>query len=276
MNPGEMNPVEMKSVAYTWPAEEGGSAETVFSDLTLSVPKGVNFLVGPNGIGKSTFLLLAGGRIFPDSGAVSILGTDTARYGDAPFDPALEQERNQLVSFVYQNMEFETDAPIGEVFKMVAAGARDPRRADEVRPTLEKAAELLERRSVRMHELSKGEMQRAIVVMSLLYGSPVVMMDEPVFAVEWYRAEALLTAVREHCAASETTVCISAHDVELARRFADHVVLFDTDRTVEVGAPEDLLSRDRLEQAFRAPYNTLYERQNLYRQLLTKSLDDTG
>jgi ABC-type cobalamin/Fe3+-siderophores transport system ATPase subunit len=231
--------------------------------------------VGPNGIGKSTFMLLAGGRVFPDSGSVSILGTDTSRYVDAPLNPSLEQERNQLVSFVYQNMEFETDAPIGEVFEMVASGARDPRRAERLRPTLEEAADLRDRSTVRMQELSKGEMQRAIVVMSLLYGSPVVMMDEPVFAVEWSRAHALLTAVREHCAATDTTVCISAHDVELARRFADHVILFDTDRSVHVGDPDELLSRERLEQAFRAPYDTLYERQHLYRQMLSKSLSDS-
>jgi len=270
-----MNPVEIQNVSYTWPAEGEESAETVFSNLTVSVPKGFNFLVGPNGIGKSTFMLLAGGRIFPDTGSVSVLGTDTARYGDAPFNPELEQERNQLVSFVYQNMEFETDAPIGEVFEMVASGARDPRRAEEVRPTLEEAADLTARRSVRMHELSKGEMQRAIVVMSLLYGSPVVMMDEPVFAVEWSRAQRLLTAVREHCAATDTTVCISAHDVELARRFADDVVLFDTGGAVTVGPPDELLSRERLEQAFRAPYDTLYERQHLYRQMLARGRESS-
>lgn len=270
-----MNPVEMHAITYGWPPEAEGPEEAIFSNLTLSLPHGFNFLVGPNGIGKSTLLLLAGGRIFPEKGSISILGTDTARYVDAPLDPLLEQERNQLVSFVYQNMEFETDATIGEVFEMVAGGARDPRRAEEVRPVLVEAAELHERRSVRMHELSKGEMQRAIVVMSLLYGSPVVMMDEPVFAVEWYRAEALFTAVREHCAATGTTVYTSVHDVDLARRFADQVVLFDTDGSVEVGAPQDLLSRERLEHAFRAPYDTLYERQHLYRQLLSKSLGET-
>ncbi|MFW5694498.1 MAG: ATP-binding cassette domain-containing protein [Alkalispirochaeta sp.] len=270
-----MTPVEMKQVAYTWPADEGEAPQSVFSNLTVAVPQGCTFLVGPNGIGKSTFLLLAGGRIFPDTGSVLVLGTDTARYGDAPFDPDLEQERNQLVSFVYQNMEFETDAPIGDVFEMVASSARDPRRAETVRPTLVAAADLQERLSAPMHQLSKGEMQRAIVVMSLLYGSPVVMMDEPLFAVEWSRAQQLLTAVREHCADTDTTVCISAHDVELARRFADNVVLFDTDGTVTVGAPDALLSRERLEQAFRAPYDTLYERQNLYRQMLAKGIGDS-
>jgi len=269
-----MKPVEMQGVTYTWPAENDGEPHTVFSDMTVSVPKGCNFLVGPNGIGKSTFMLLAGGRIFPDSGSVLVLGTDTTRYGDAPFDPELEQERNQLVSFVYQNMEFETEAPIGEVFEMVAGSAQDPRAAGEVRSELVAAADLHERLSTPMHQLSKGEMQRAIVVMSLLYGSPVVMMDEPVFAVEWHRAERLLSTVREHCAATDTTVGISAHDVELARRFADNVVLFDTDGAVTVGSPEELLSRERLEQAFRAPYDTLYERQHLYRQMLAKGIGD--
>jgi hypothetical protein len=130
-------------------------------------------------------MLLAGGRVFPQAGTVRIRGVDSTAFADAPFEPALEAERNRLVSFVYQNMEFETEEPIGDLFDVVAEGAVDPGRAAAAQAGLITAADLTDRLGARMQELSKGEMQRAIVVMSLLWGSPIIMMDEPLFA--WSR-----------------------------------------------------------------------------------------
>lgn len=268
-----MKPVTLDSVTFRWPDDPRVTPAPVFANLTVALPDGLTFLVGPNGIGKSTLMLIAAARIFPEAGTVRILDVDAARFADAPMDPALEQERNQLVSVVYQNMEFETDESIDAVFEMVVAGARHPEQAATLRAGLVAAAELDARLGARMHELSKGEMQRAIVVMSLLYGSPVVMMDEPVFAVEPSRARRLFGAIREHCAATGTVVYASVHDVELAREFADNVVLFDADGTIETGAAGELLNRERLETAFRAPYDTLYQRQNLYRDMLTRRYD---
>ena len=109
------------------PAESEAPAETevpapepVFSGLDLELPGGCTFLVGPNGIGKTTLMLLAGARLFPEIGTVTIGGRDTHEFENAGFEPELELERNELVSFVYQNMEFETAEPLGEILPLVA------------------------------------------------------------------------------------------------------------------------------------------------------------
>lgn len=263
----DRSPIALSGVRYAWPGHED---EPVFSGLDLALPHGLVFLVGPNGIGKSTLMLLAGARIFAQEGTVSILGTDALRYADARLDPALEEERNRLASFVYQNMEFETDESIGTLFEFVARSGTTTDRAETLLGELVRAADLGDRLGMRMQELSKGEMQRAIVVMSVLYGSPVVLMDEPVFAVEPERAARLFSELRR-LAASDTAIYVSVHDVELARAHADAVVLLGEDRSVAVGSPNQLLDRARLEEAFRAPYDTLYERQRLYRELLNRS-----
>lgn len=260
-------PIRFSDVWYSWPENE---ENPVFTDLSIDLPEGLVFLVGPNGIGKSTLLLLAGARVFPQRGAVTVLGTDAARFVDAALDPALEEERNRLVSFVYQNMEFETEEPIGVLLEYVAQSGVAPDRAGTLLKRMVRAADLGDRLGARMQELSKGEMQRAIVVMSVLYGSPIILMDEPVFAVEPARAERLLGEIHR-LAADGITVFTSVHDVELARAHADAVVLFGEDGSILAGDPADLLDRARLEDAFRAPYDTLYERQRLYRGLLRDS-----
>lgn len=215
-------------------------------------------MVGPNGIGKSTFLLLAGGRLLPDSGTVRLLGADTRDLPD-------EQARNERASFIYQNMEFETDAPLGEVLPQVAAVGGDSQPPlQEVLAVTDLHSQLLSR----LQELSKGEMQRAIVAMSILYSSPVVLMDEPLFAVEPRHAEAIMEYLRDDCRRRNRVVVASVHDVHLARSYGDHAVLFFQDGTIQRGSARELLERDTLERAFQAPWDTLHERQALYRRML--------
>lgn len=276
------HPVTFDDVTFSYPpedAQEGEehlpgepvSEEPLFSGLTLALPRALTFMVGPNGIGKSTLMLLASARLFPQAGTVTILGTPSARFAGAPADQEVEEERNRRVSFVYQNMEFETDDSIGEVLELVAANSVSPAGAARRYEELLLTAGLRERRGARMQELSKGEMQRAILVMSVLYGSPIVMMDEPVFAVEPHQAERLFEYLQELCRDGTHAIYASVHDVELARKFGDAVVLMHTDGLVETGPAADLLSRDRLEEAFKAPWDTLYRRQALYREFLNRS-----
>ncbi|MDA3950644.1 MAG: ABC transporter ATP-binding protein [Spirochaeta sp.] len=284
-----MTPITFSNVSFTYPeVDEPQPApaeprtdepdvpapDPVFTDLSVELPGGCTFLVGPNGIGKSTLMLLAGARLFPENGTVTIGGRNTREFENAGFEPELEVERNELVSFVYQNMEFETVEPLGEILPLVAENGPNPAAAATVYDELVEVAGLRERLSVRMHELSKGEMQRAILAMSVLYQSPVIMMDEPVFAVEPTQADRLFGWLADRSAADGIDIYASVHDVEMAKAHARHIVLMHTDGTVQVGDPEELLARDSLETAFRAPFDTLYQRQNLYRELLRKSLGD--
>ncbi|TVR72934.1 MAG: ABC transporter ATP-binding protein [Spirochaetaceae bacterium] len=271
-------PILLENVDFTYPlAEDDGeeeareAAKPLFSGLSLGLPRGFTFMVGPNGIGKSTLMLLASARLFPGAGRITILERPSTDFLDAAVDPDLEEERNRRVSFVYQNMEFETEFPLGDVLELVAANSVDPAGAARRYADLLDAADLRERLGARMQELSKGEMQRAIVVMSVLYGSPILMMDEPVFAVEAHRAEQLFAYLRELCRDGSHTMYASVHDVELARKFGDSVVLMHSDGAVEAGPAEELLTRESLETAFRAPWDTLYRRQALYREFLNKT-----
>ncbi len=279
-----MNPIVFDDVTFSYPPDDADELDAreleaefgpapVISQLSLELPDGLTFVVGPNGIGKSTLMLLAAARLFPQSGTITVMNEPTGSYADAGFDPDLEERRNRVVSFVYQNMEFETESPIGDVLEAVASNSVDPGEAsDRFREILE-AADLKERLDAHMQELSKGEMQRAIVAMSLLYGSPIVMMDEPVFAVEPARAERLFEYLRESCRRRNHSIYVSAHDVQLARTFSDAVILMHADRLVETGSPAELLDKHRLEEAFKAPWDTLYRRQALYREFLIKSGD---
>ena len=268
-----MNPIELHEISFGWPDESGRvGGELLFDGVTLAIPEGMTFFVGPNGIGKSSLMLLAGGRLPLVSGEVRVTGVDMARFVSGGIDPEEEEHRNRLVSFVYQNMEFEVSDTVGNVLEIVCAAGGDERGTGDDMGAVVDGCELTESLNKSMDGLSKGEMQRVVIAMSVLYRSPVVMMDEPLFAVESDVSHRVMAFLKRYLSTHGMSACLSVHDVVLARDFADTVVLLEQSGAIEVGDPQTLLSRERLERAFRAPYATLYERQRLYRELLVQGV----
>jgi len=249
--------VSLRGVTYVWEEE----TEPVFRDLSLELPRGVVSLVGQNGTGKSTLLLLAGGVLLPNRGSVLIRGVDSRELRD-------ETERHRHVSFIYQNMEFETEEPVSDLLRSVHEGGflekRDPGFIAELIEVFE-LGRCLERRT---QELSKGELQRTILAFSLLYGSPILIMDEPVFAMEEqqkYRAFEYLTS---YAAKKGITIYYSAHELELTERYSEHMLLFHKDAPPLLGPTPELYVRERIEEAYQVPITMLKTRERLYRKIL--------
>lgn len=255
-----MNPVEFHDVHFAYDAE----SPDVLTGLTLSVPPGVTSLTGPNGSGKSTFLLLASGRLLPTAGTVVLEGENTASLDDAA--------KNRLCSLVYQNMEFETDEPLGDLLEFVQTNgfARE-------RGLLKTVTDVFELKDV-LHRptqhLSKGEMQRAVMAFSLLYGSRVVVMDEPVFAMEDGQKRRTLEFVAQHSRRHGVSFLYSAHELELTRDFSDRVLLFGKDGEPRLGAAAEILTRESLEAAYQVPYALLNHKERLFRSALMETKSD--
>ncbi|MFW6364254.1 MAG: ATP-binding cassette domain-containing protein [Spirochaeta sp.] len=243
----------------------------VFHNLTIEVPAGITSLVGQNGTGKSTFMLLAGARLFPAAGTVYTMGIDTERFRNSHLDPEREEERNRLISLVYQNMEFETDAPIGELFEFVYENGYREQKPGELLQTIISKLELREDLHHKTQELSKGALQRAIIGFSLLYGSPLVIMDEPVFALEDSRKERVFQFVTEFARDDKISLLYSAHELHLSEKYSDNVMLFHKQGRIDVGPTEEMLQRERIEEAYQVPLALLYRKEQLYRETLQSS-----
>jgi ABC-type cobalamin/Fe3+-siderophores transport system ATPase subunit len=263
-------PIRFDSVTFTYPPEDGDEAVTVFEDLSLDIPSGVTTLVGPNGVGKSTLMLLAGGRLMPEEGRVLLLGEDTTQFADDQPSPELEARRNQVASFIYQNMEFETDEPVGELLQFVLEAGNVDGDAREFLGDIQEALELGSCLDRKTQELSKGELQRTIIAFSLLYGSPVILMDEPVFALEEPQKDRVFSFLMEYARSNDLTVLYSAHNIDLSAKYSDQTLLFYKGGEATLGPTSEVFLKEKLEEAFQAPYDTLYQRQSLYRDVLNR------
>ncbi len=243
-----------------------GERRPVFTDLALAIPPGVVSFIGQNGSGKSTALLLAGGRLLPRSGRVRIMGRDSRDLAD-------ETERDRYVSFVYQNLEFETEEPIGtlmeRVFETGFAADRDPALIEELKKVLELDGILAKQ----TQHVSKGELQRAIIAFSLLYGSRTIMMDEPIFALEERQKERVMDFVSDYARTRALSVCYSVHELDLSRKYSDWTVLFSKDHRATVGRTEAMHAAAELERAYEIPYALLRQKEYLYREGLNRTLN---
>ncbi|MBB6478899.1 ABC transporter ATP-binding protein [Spirochaeta isovalerica] len=249
-------PVILKNISFSY--EEG---KPLFKDMSLDLPQGVVSLVGQNGTGKSTLLLLAGGRLLPEKGTVEILGRNSSEL-------ASEEERNSLVSFIYQNMEFETEETIGQLLSTIYEGGFHKKKDPSLLKTIIDVLELGSLLDKRTGEISKGEMQRTVIAFSILYGSSIIMMDEPVFALENNRKEVVLAYLNEYAAQYGVTIYYSIHEIDLSRKYSTSALLFTKEGQILSGPTREIMSKENLEKAYQVPMDMLYQRENLYRSHL--------
>ncbi|TVQ35607.1 MAG: ABC transporter ATP-binding protein [Spirochaetaceae bacterium] len=261
--------IRFDGVHFSYLDEEDGGEDAVFRGLSIGVPSGVVSLVGQNGVGKSTFLLLAGARVFPSKGSVQVDGVDTREFARAAVDPDAEQRRNRLVSFIYQNMEFETQEPIGDLMRYVYAEGHYQDKQPDFVHRIQTELELTDLLGKRTQELSKGQLQRTIIGFSLLYGSRIVLMDEPVFALEEPRKERVFGFLMEIARELGLSLYYSAHNIDLTRSFSDTIMLFYKDGSIRVGPTAELAQRGTIEEAFQVPWDMLHRKEYLFREMLT-------
>ena len=235
----------------------------VFQRLSLELPKGVLTLVGQNGTGKSTLLLLAAGILLPEEGTVYLQGIDTRTLRE-------ENERQRYVSFVYQNMEFETEEPIGSLLEYVYDNGFHERKDSGFISRLVEVCELSSTLRKRTQEVSKGELQRAIIAFSLLYGSRIVMMDEPIFALEEPQKQRIMGFLVEYAHSEGISLYYSVHELDISQKYSDYLLLFYKNRQPVLGPTPKMFNRDTIESAYEVPYIMLRKKESLYRDMLRR------
>jgi NitT/TauT family transport system ATP-binding protein len=202
-------------VSKRFPAADGGLLE-VLRGVSFDVPAGeIVALVGPSGSGKSTLLNLAAGLIFPDRGAVRILGEDT----QSPVDWGrvgymFQDDRLLPWRVALRNVTLALEAG-----SMPAAERRDRARAALALVGLDEFADAYP------HQLSGGMRSRVALARSLVGEPDLLLMDEPFSRLD---AQTRGTLHRELLRVHELrrmSILFVTHDVEEAVLLADKMVL---------------------------------------------------
>jgi len=201
-------------------------------DVSVAVESGsLTAILGPSGSGKSTLLRVIAGLERPDAGAVFISGKEATAL--AP------QKRG--VGFVFQHYAPFKHMTVRENVAFGLQIRRRPRR--EIRARVDQLLELVQLQGLGKRypaQLSGGQRQRMALARALAVEPEVLLLDEPFGALDArVRKELRAWLRRLHDEVHVTTVFVT-HDQEEAMDVADQIVLMNSGRVEQVGAPREL------------------------------------
>jgi osmoprotectant transport system ATP-binding protein len=214
----------------------GGAPALDHVALTIETGR-VTALIGPSGSGKSTLLSLIVGLDWPDEGSVEIDGS--------PVTPLSALQLRRRMGYVIQDGGlFPHLTARGNVELMAKEtgwpAARRTARLDELCRLTHFPPELLGRYPT---ELSGGQRQRVSLMRALMLDPDIVLMDEPLGALDPLIRADLQDDLASVFARLRKTVLIVTHDLGEAGFFADAIVLMNEGRIVQQGGFADLVER---------------------------------
>ncbi|WP_376087362.1 ABC transporter ATP-binding protein [Roseomonas sp. CCTCC AB2023176] len=209
-------------------------------------PGTVTALIGPNAAGKSTFLRAIAG-LMPAKGTVRLDDTDLTRLRHA--------DRVRRIRYVPQ--AYATTASLS-VFDAVLVALKQAPGID-IRGTgddTRTVAAILHRLGIAdlaergVAALSGGQQQMVALAQGLVTPAPVLLLDEPTSALDLQRQLQVLALLNQVAAERDAIVILALHDLALAGRHTDRVLLLEPGRIAADGTPEDVLSSPACERAY--------------------------
>ena len=223
------------------------SGALIVDDVSMTGRSGeVVGIIGPNGAGKTTLLKVLAGLRKPTQGEVSIRGEGLSGMPSST--------RSKRIAYVPQS---SGEYPF-TVLETVLMGRYPHLRRFQIESEddAEFALAAMERMDVsqfkdrRLATLSGGERQRVLLARALAQQSNVMFVDEPTSSLDIKHQLLSLQALKDEAQQRQVAVCAVLHDLNMAAKFCDRLVLMAHGRMVAQGTPSSVLTVDRIQDVF--------------------------
>ncbi|MBD3426592.1 MAG: ATP-binding cassette domain-containing protein [Candidatus Omnitrophica bacterium] len=230
----------VKNIEFSYPGV------SVLKDVSIELAPGqILAIVGRNGAGKTTLIKCMNRILEPVKGKVYLDGMDMGKM----------HLKEIARSLAYLSQSSGYTFPI-TVFDAVLSG-RYPHRAwfNEAKDQ-DKIIEVLklmdlEDLSMRyFNELSGGQQQRVLIARAVAQEASIMLLDEPTGGLDIKHQLEVMNTVRSLAGEREVSVIMSIHDLNLASRYADRVVLLERGSVFAAGSPAEVLTEDNIAEAY--------------------------
>ena len=223
-------------------------------DVDEESPGRITALIGPNAAGKSTFLRCLAGLLH---------GKGAVRIGEHAVSSLRPAQRAQIVSYLPQDLPNTAALTVFEAVLVAHRQTQPSWRVDQ--QDIEAVSGVLRRLGLEdlavrnLSELSGGQRQLVAVGQALATEARVLLLDEPTSSLDLHHQLELLTLVADLATEREMTVVVAIHDLNLAARFADRVLVLHGGRIAARGTPAEVLTPDLLRTVYRVEAKVLHD-----------------
>jgi len=191
-------------------------------------------LLGPSGSGKTTTLMMIAGFVTPTSGQILLNGEDIA----------LRPPHQRNIGIVFQNYALFPHMTVAENVAFPLKMRKWSRA--EIEQAVGEALELVRLKDFanrRPRQLSGGQQQRVALARALVFRPPVLLMDEPLGALDKKLREEMQLEIKHIQESTHITTVYVTHDQEEALTMSDRIAVMRDGRVEQVGSPRDLYER---------------------------------
>ena len=222
--------------------------DEVLKNIDLEIPRGSFVsILGPNGSGKTTLLKNICNILKPNNGKILINNREVSNYK--------YKELAKIIAVVHQNSDIQFDF---SVFDIVLMG-RFPytsRFKGENSKDVEIAKEAMintgtwELREKGINEISGGERQRVMIARALAQEPEILILDEPISNLDIKYQVGILELCKRLNKEKGLTIIMTLHDINLAGRYSDYLILLDKGRIKIMDVPEKVLTKENISNVY--------------------------
>jgi iron complex transport system ATP-binding protein len=231
--------------------------EIIIDSLNISIPKGkITVFIGSNGCGKSTLLRSLSRLLAPKAGNVILDGRDIAKMRTK--DVAKEMAILPQSPITPEGLTVEQLVKLGRYpyqSWIKRWSAEDEKAVEEAL----RSTNLLDLRDRLVDSLSGGQRQRAWIAMTLAQETDMILLDEPTTYLDLTHQIEILDLLFELNQRDQRTIVMVLHDINLACRYADHIVALKDKKIWAQGKPEDIITIDLVKHVFRMSCDVTYD-----------------
>ena len=223
------------------------NGEIILKNVGLTLRKGeILGILGPNGSGKTTFMRCLNRLLTPSQGEIILDDKAISEYS--------RKELATRVGFVPQSSESELSSPM--VYDVVMMGRRPHMtwqfsdKDDEMVWEIMKELDVAHLASHHFNELSSGQSQRVLIARAIAQDVDVLLLDEPTSNLDVKYQIEVMRLIRSLVDEKGVSACAIIHDLDLAMRYCDKVVLLHDGVIVSAGTPVEALTPDTIKQVY--------------------------
>ena len=244
----------METVITVNDLSAGYQNKSILNNVSFSVKRGEMIgIIGPNGAGKSTLLKTIRGLLPKQKGSIVLFETD--------IDALSERDFARNVAYLQQHV----DVSFGYTGKELVMAGRYPylewwqgESADDetvVRQCMEYTG-VWDLADTSVEQVSGGQKQRILLAKVLAQKTPILFLDEPTTGLDIVYQEEIFRFCETLCKAGKTVIMV-AHELNLAAKFCNRLLLVANGGILADGSPEDVLDAGHLSIAYNVPVKVI-------------------